>query len=239
MTPMGVTRVATVSNALSSPWDLGSTSRHLRGINLIRKCPNPSCPWHMHALPNGWGATIPIVQLCYQTLCPCFLQAVSFPFPAQLLWEQKGQQWQRSHLNTFTGYGWGVLRRTPGTDKKAAVSCCCWCCHCQLCLLALGQLLSAFRPWESWKQPDKPVFRPPGELHFYYWFVLCENGHHYKVLRSPIKPPWSCRLQREHKGQREDWCPSYTPAKVKQSSCLHLTYFGILGLNNLQLLFLR
>lgn len=123
----------------------------------------------------------------------------------------------------------------------------------QQCHAAAGAAIVSFVfwPWDSCSQPSghervgssqislSSGHVAPGELHFYYWFVLCENGHHYKVLRSPIKPPWSCRLQRERKGQREDWCPSYTPAKVKLSSCLHLTYFGILGLDNLQLLFLR
>lgn len=147
---------------------------------------------------------------CYNTdctvvlsncLCPRSLQALSFPFPAQLLWEQKGQQWQRSHLNTCTGYGCGMLRRTPGTDKK------------QQCRAAAGAATVSFVfwPWDSCLQPPghgrvgssqislSSGHVAPGELHFYYWFVLCGNGHHYKVLRSPAKLPWSCRLQREHK----------------------------------------
>lgn len=128
------------SNQKMSKWMLSMTYAH---TSKWLRCHNTDC-----AL---------VLSNC---LCLCFLLSVSFPFPDQFLWEQKGQQWQRSHLNTCTAYGWGMLRRAPGTDNKAAVTCCCRCCHCQLCLLALGQLPAAFRPWECWKQPDQPVFRP-------------------------------------------------------------------------------
>lgn len=135
-------RLVTVSSALSHLWDLGSISRSLRGISLVRKVSNLCCSLHMHMLANGWGVTTLIVQLHYQTFCVCVSYYCQLPFPSPIPLGKEGTAVAEISPQHSTGYGWGILRRAPGTEKTDTKA-------------AGAAIVSfVFWPWDNCLQPS-------------------------------------------------------------------------------------